>query len=55
MYQKTGALRDLKINKQKNYNMATGAALGIQPNICGRVFFANIVNLLRPLAIFVED
>ena len=37
MYQKTGVLRDPKINKQKNYNMATGAAFGIQPNICGRV------------------
>ena len=44
-----------QINKQKNYNMPTGAAFGIQPNICDRAFSANIVNLLRPLIIFVED
>ena len=30
-------------------------AFGIQPNICSGALFANIVNLLRPLAIFAGE
>ena len=41
-------------NKQTNYNTSIGGAFGIQPNVCGRAFFENIVNLLRLLTIFVE-
>ena len=32
-----------------------GGTFGIQVNVCGRAFFANIVKLLRPLAIFAEE
>ena len=32
-----------------------GGALGIQPNICGWAFVANIVNLFTPLAIFAKE
>ena len=42
-------------NKQKNYNTLLGGTFGIQPNISCRPFFANIVNLLRPLTSFVEE
>ena len=32
-----------------------GDAFGIQSNICGGIFFAEIVNVLRPSAIFAEE
>ena len=32
--------------------LTVAGAFGIKPNICKGVIFANIVNLLRPLAIF---
>ena len=42
-------------NKQKKYNTLIGGTFAIQPNISCRPFFANKVNLLRPLTSFVEE
>ena len=46
----------LPIYQQPTFTTPTiRGAFGIQPNIFDGVFFANIVNLLRPLAIFTEE